>query len=136
MHIGLISLQFRPYFSYFDFVKPSLTRSTQVPKQIWLHWFEIDYLSPICIQYTLSILSLMVIGHYRHYYGLLFFIMAIILLLDMVGSSKGISRWIHGVFVVIISGFGNSHSIGIYNSCFRAKEMMRWADLCSSNDYW
>ena len=55
----------------------------------------------------------MVIGHYRHYYGLLFFIMAIILLLDMVGVFRDIFRWIHGLLVVMISGFDIYDSIGI-----------------------
>ena len=41
-----------------------------------------------------------------------------------IGAFKGISRWIHGVFVVIISGFGISDSICILSSCFWAKEMM------------
>ena len=79
MHIDLIWLQFRTYFGYFDLVKPSLTWSTQVSEQIWPQWLEIDYASPIHVQYTISILNLMVIGHDQHYYGLLLF-----LLLDMV----------------------------------------------------
>ena len=58
----------------------------------------------------------MVISYYQHYYGLLLFIMAIILFLDMVGVFKDISRLIHGVFVVIISGFGISDSIAIFRS--------------------
>ena len=58
----------------------------------------------------------MVIGHDQHYYGLFLFIMTIFLLLDMVGAFKGTFRWIQGVFVAIISGFGISDSIGVFRS--------------------
>ena len=71
---------------------------------------------------------------YQHCYGLLLFVMAIILLLDMVGAFIDISRWIHGVFVVIISGFGIFDSIGLLGACFWAKEMMILVVSFSSNE--
>ena len=135
MHIGLIILQFKLYFGYFDLVKPSLTKSTQVPQQTWLQWFEIGYLSPICIQYTISILSLMIIGHDQHYYGLLL-LWPYFIIWTWFWASKSISRWILGVFIVIISGFDIFDSIGIFKSWFWEKKMMMLAVLFPNNDYW
>ena len=61
--------------------------------------------------------------------------MTIFYLLDMVGAFRSTVRRIHGVFVVIISGFSIYGSIGIFSSFFRAKEIMILAYLFSNSDY-
>ena len=75
----------------------------------------------------------MVIGHDQHYYGLLLFIMTIILLLDMIRAFRDISKWIQGVFIVVISGFGIFDFIGTLRLVFWEKDIVILAYLCSNN---